>query len=267
MNGKIDVTYLYFDERTLGNNVYITPRDYEIAFKDLENRVFRYYGHEVAAFYDALDDYTISGKRGLIFGLTGCNCEAIALWKGAAEVYVVDYNKPFCAHDAVHTVTHDELRNLPVQFDFAISFSSFEHDGLGRYGDPIDPDGDLRAMKEAGTYLTDDGILFLGVPLGPDCLCWNAHRIYGPIRLPVLLRGWLPLDVYSIYPDVFGSALGEHRQPLLVLKKCDSRRQYNDQLAHLFKSNQALMDIPKPYGTKDKKMLGQILEFLLSERV
>jgi SAM-dependent methyltransferase len=266
MNGEIAVVSWYFDERAHGSDgVYITRLDYERAFKELEARVFKYYGNEVHAFYDALDDYSVSGKRVLIFGLTSCNCDAMALWKGAAEVYVVDYNRPFCAHDAVHTVTHDELKNLNIQFDFAISFSSFEHDGLGRYGDPIHPDGDLLAMRKAEQYLKADGILFLGVPLGPDCLCWNAHRIYGPVRLPLLLRGWLPLDVYSAYPSVFDCPLGVVRQPLLVLKKCVSNgEEYAERLMHRYKSN-LICEHCKGWGTKDVKMLGQILEYMLRD--
>ena len=31
--------------------------------------------------------------------------------------------------------------------DFAFSFSSIEHNGLGRYGDALDPNGDLRDME------------------------------------------------------------------------------------------------------------------------
>jgi len=37
-------------------------------------------------------------------------------------------------------------RSLDGSFHAAFSISSFEHDGLGRYGDPIDPDADLKAM-------------------------------------------------------------------------------------------------------------------------
>jgi Caenorhabditis protein of unknown function, DUF268 len=33
-------------------------------------------------------------------------------------------------------------------FDAGFSISSFEHDGLGMYGDPLDPDGDLKAMRK-----------------------------------------------------------------------------------------------------------------------
>jgi hypothetical protein len=37
--------------------------------------------------------------------------------------------------------------------DFVFSFSSWEHDGLGRYGDPIDPWGDVKAMQRASCYV------------------------------------------------------------------------------------------------------------------
>ncbi|MDR2695815.1 MAG: DUF268 domain-containing protein [Deltaproteobacteria bacterium] len=263
MDGKINIQHWYFDERTFANNVHITQRDYEKAFKALDDKSFKYYGDEIKSFYDAMDDYSVSGKRVLVWGLAGCNCEAIALWKNAAEVYVVDYNKPTCDHERVHTVTHDELQKLAIRFDFAISFSSFEHDGLGRYGDPINPDGDLRAMQEAAKYLQDDGILFLGVPLGPDCLCWNAHRIYGTVRLPLLLRDWIPLDAYSPYPDVFGAALGEHRQPLLVLKKSVPGSQYAVRMIERFKSSLSGVGGTQGCGTKNEKILGHILEFML----
>ena len=267
MNGKVRVEHLYFDERTFGKNVHISQRDYEKVFNALEDKSFKYYGDEVKTFYDALEDYSVSGKRVLVWGLAGCNCEAIALWKNAAEVYVVDYNKPICEHERVRTLTHEELQHLGVQFDFAISFSSFEHDGLGRYGDPVNPDGDLLAMEEAERYLKDDGILLLGVPLGPDCLCWNAHRIYGHVRLPLLLRNWLPLDVYSTYSSVFDAPHGEVRQPLLALKKCVADRHYADLIIDRFKSSLSSVSRRKDCGTKNEKILGQILEFMLLDRL
>lgn len=39
---------------------------------------------------------------------------------------------------------------------------------LGRYGDPLDPDGDLKAMKLVYSMLKPGGLLFLTVPVGPD---------------------------------------------------------------------------------------------------
>lgn len=45
--------------------------------------------------------------------------------------------------------------------DFAWSFSSWEHDGLGRYGDPLDPWGDIKAMQRASCYVKPGGCLQL----------------------------------------------------------------------------------------------------------
>ena len=39
------------------------------------------------------------------------------------------------------TIHHEELLANPVQFDMIVIFSSIEHDGLGRYHDPISPGG------------------------------------------------------------------------------------------------------------------------------
>ncbi len=50
--------------------------------------------------------------------------------------------------------------------DRALSLSSFDHDGLGRYGDPINPIGDLVAMETVKQDLRSDGLLFLTVPIG-----------------------------------------------------------------------------------------------------
>jgi SAM-dependent methyltransferase len=53
-----------------------------------------------------------------------------------------------------------------------------EHVGLGRYGDPIDPEGDLRAMKELGRVVKPGGTLLFVVPVGRPRIQFNAHRIY-----------------------------------------------------------------------------------------
>ncbi len=50
--------------------------------------------------------------------------------------------------------------------DRALSLSSFDHDGLGRYGDPINPIGDLVAMETVKQDLRSDGLLFLTIPIG-----------------------------------------------------------------------------------------------------
>jgi len=53
-----------------------------------------------------------------------------------------------------------------------------EHVGLGRYDDPIDPDGDLKAIEELKRVLTKRGNLLFVVPIGQPKVMFNAHRIY-----------------------------------------------------------------------------------------
>lgn len=53
-----------------------------------------------------------------------------------------------------------------------------EHIGLGRYGDPLDPEGDRKAMRELERVLAPEGTLLIVVPVGRPRVCFNAHRIY-----------------------------------------------------------------------------------------
>ena len=48
----------------------------------------------------------------------------------------------------------------------------------GRYGDLLDPDGDLKAMGELQMVLADGGSLLFVVPVGRPKIMFNAHRIY-----------------------------------------------------------------------------------------
>lgn len=60
-----------------------------------------------------------------------------------------------------------------------------------RYGDPIDPYGDFHAMKEFNALLKPGGLLLLSVPMWPkDKQSQMLARLYGPIRLPMLIKGW-----------------------------------------------------------------------------
>ena len=55
-----------------------------------------------------------------------------------------------------------------------------EHIGLGRYGDPLDPDGSRKALAELQRVVAVGGDLYLGVPIGRERVCFNAHRVLSP---------------------------------------------------------------------------------------
>jgi SAM-dependent methyltransferase len=53
-----------------------------------------------------------------------------------------------------------------------------EHIGLGRYGDPLDASGDLKAVRELVRVLAPGGDLLVVVPVGRPRVQFNAHRVY-----------------------------------------------------------------------------------------
>jgi SAM-dependent methyltransferase len=53
-----------------------------------------------------------------------------------------------------------------------------EHVGLGRYGEPIDPDGDLKSIRELVRVLAPGGNLLVATPVGTPRVAFNAHRVY-----------------------------------------------------------------------------------------
>lgn len=74
-----------------------------------------------------------------------------------------------------------DLTNLPFRDGSIESLScmhTVEHIGLGRYGDTIDPNGDIKAMNELTRVLAQGGHLLFVIPVGKPKLMFNAHRIY-----------------------------------------------------------------------------------------
>ncbi len=64
-------------------------------------------------------------------------------------------------HPLIKTVMVDESFDditLSAAFDLVLSISSFEHDGLGRYGDPLNPDGDMTAMRNTRRLLKQGAV-------------------------------------------------------------------------------------------------------------
>jgi SAM-dependent methyltransferase len=67
-----------------------------------------------------------------------------------------------------------------------------EHIGLGRYGDPLDPDGDLKAIGELVRVLAPGGDLLVATPVGRPRVEFNAHRVYDH---EAFIRYFAPLEL------------------------------------------------------------------------
>jgi len=75
-----------------------------------------------------------------------------------------------------------------------------EHIGLGRYGDRLDPDGDLKAISELKRVLAPGGTLLFVVPIGAPKISFNAHRIYSYGQVLTYFSG-LELKEFALIPD------------------------------------------------------------------
>ena len=73
------------------------------------------------------------------------------------------------------------LTGIPDQSIQSLScLHAAEHFGLGRYGDPICPDGHVRLMKSLQRVLAKNGFLYFSVPVGFEKTVFNALRIFNP---------------------------------------------------------------------------------------
>lgn len=75
-----------------------------------------------------------------------------------------------------------------------------EHIGLGRYGDPLDPDGDLKSMAELRRVLAPGGTLLFVVPVGRPRVVYNAHRIYSAGQVKEAFKD-LEIKDFALIPD------------------------------------------------------------------
>uniref|UniRef100_A0A915CKX4 DUF268 domain-containing protein n=1 Tax=Ditylenchus dipsaci TaxID=166011 RepID=A0A915CKX4_9BILA len=162
-----------------------------------------------------IDSYILHGKNnsfskftiytdsiGAVIGSQSPWVEVFCLLNGARHVYTVDYQKVDVTHPNISFVhALDLVKNYELyqyKLDFVASFSSIEHSGLGRYGDPIDPFGDVKEMQKIRCLLKPGSLFFLALPFGTDAIGFNCHRYYGRIRLAFMFAGFELVNVFGV---------------------------------------------------------------------
>ncbi|WPT12712.1 hypothetical protein PSENEW3_00002555 [Picochlorum sp. SENEW3] len=239
LNGSIPVRTLYFDQAYLGGDAN-TPVWTTAAVNDLMYRVakrqqtFNYDTTPIYTMFDARPDL-VRGQRGLVIGSENPWLEALLLFYGAREVNTLEFGSIESKDERIKTFTPDQfkvqfLRGNIRQYDFAFTYSSIEHDGLGRYGDVLHPNGDLLTMAKLLSIVKPGGVVMVGVPCCHDRLDWNAHRIYGPIRLQKVFSGYKVLGVYPKDARMGQESTEFSFQPVWLLKNqlaCDDEQQLN----------------------------------------
>ncbi|MDE6603997.1 MAG: DUF268 domain-containing protein [Lachnospiraceae bacterium] len=85
--------------------------------------------------------------------------------------------------EGLHTIIDDATTLRQVSDESIESLSalcSLEHFGLGRYGDPIDPEACFKCFANIQKKLKKGGHLYISVPIGKERIEFNAHRIFYP---------------------------------------------------------------------------------------
>jgi len=82
-------------------------------------------------------------------------------------------NIRFLQADLMHSVA--SLRGCT---DSLSCLHALEHFGLGRYSDPIDPQGHLKGFRSLIDMVRPRGRLYLSFPVGKPVVEFNAHRVF-----------------------------------------------------------------------------------------
>lgn len=91
--------------------------------------------------------------------------------------------------------------NMINSCDSISSLHAIEHFGLGRYGDPIDYNGYLKAITNINKILKIGGKFYFSVPIGDQRIEFNAHRVFSVRYLLDLFATNFILDSFSFVDD------------------------------------------------------------------
>lgn len=219
-DGQTPIVYYYIDESSKSQMPFYSKELVDNLIIQANLKSPQYYENTDTWLFELLDEHPnlFKGKTVAVLGSGYPWYEAVVLAYGG-HPFSIDYRQIETDDPRLKVMTVKDYKKKPKKFDVLLSISSFEHDGLGRYGDPLDPNGDIRAMHDCFEMIHSNGKLILAVPIGEDCLVWNAHRIYGPHRLSKLLQGWKIVDIRGDYMKMFELPSGNcYEQPIFLLE-------------------------------------------------
>lgn len=217
MDGRAAFFYAY-DDSSSSRHLHYTREMVDCYLSMARSGTSTEYGTMDDFLRKAVERFPIQGKTVAIIGSEKPRYEAFCLAHQAMPV-TVEYSSITTDDPRLDLRTPAEVQATNERFDVALSLSTYEHSGLGRYGDPIDPDADLQAMTDLKKIVAPGGLAFVAVPVGREAVFFNIHRVYGPERLRRLHQGWRVLDSFgfseSDFTDVDGSKC--IHQPVFVL--------------------------------------------------
>ncbi|WP_027186538.1 DUF268 domain-containing protein [Desulfovibrio inopinatus] len=220
MGGQCEILdYKVWDKRYPSNYPLIyTDEEVDDCLRRIDEGENSIYGQLDVWFREALQKYPIEGTEVAVMGSLTPWYESLCIKFGGHPV-TIDYNAIISKTKRISTLTTEELKSRKSGFDHAISISSFEHDGLGAYGDPIDPDGDLKAMRNMKNVIKPGGLMFFNVPVSwDDMIYFNEFRSYGRVRLAMMFEGFELVDSWGYSESRLQAEPKKVFNPLFVLK-------------------------------------------------
>jgi len=195
---KYSQLYLGGEARTPVWNISVVNKYYEQMSR---NRKMNYGSSGLLLKSYLAANLDVNGKTVLVIGSEYPWVEAICLHLGATQVTTLEYGEIISEHPQIKTLKPGEVRlqyqnSTNEYYDLVVSFSSLEHSGLGRYGDSLNPWGDILAVARARCLTKPGGHLVIAVPYSGkrDSVIFNAHRIYSQWRYPLLTANWEQID-------------------------------------------------------------------------
>lgn len=120
------------------------------------------------------------------------------------ELEVWDIRK---LHNTVQNVVYKQANICDPRFDlvnYCDSVSSlhvFEHFGLGRYGDKLDPDGYIFGLNNVYKMLKSNGKFYFSVPIGQQIIRFNNLRVFSLKYLLKLFELKYKIDSFACVND------------------------------------------------------------------
>lgn len=103
------------------------------------------------------------------------------LLSAGIDVTMIDIRKFPEEIEHLYTIVDDATNLRQVADESVDSMSalcSLEHFGLGRYGDPIDPEACFKCFANIQKKLKKGGRLYISLPIGKERVEFNAHRVF-----------------------------------------------------------------------------------------
>lgn len=217
MNDLAAFFYAY-DDSSSGRRLHYTREMVDSYLKMALSGTTTEYGTMDEFLRQAVMRFPIHGKTVAIIGSEKPRYEAFCLAHHAKPI-TMEYSTITTDDPRLDLRTPGSAHACNERFDVALSLSTYEHSGLGRYGDPIDPDADLQAMKDLKKIVAPGGLAFVAVPVGQEAVFFNIHRVYGRERLRRLHEGWRVLESFGFNESDFTDVDGSKRihQPVFVM--------------------------------------------------